>query len=140
MKIRFGGLIAIAFVIVTTFLLIPASAMAQSAASKDIPRLPNGKPDFSGVWDHPRVLDVTRDGKGCGGGTPGCTQKGNGELSLTPCPGGTRGQVKWSIHSRSCTNPIVWPSSMNRITFFTSSIWMDAIIPKTWNRVGWDIP
>ena len=84
MKIRFGGLIAIAFVIVTTFLLIPASAMAQSAASKDIPRLPNGKPDFSGVWDHPRVLDVTRDGKGCGGGTPGCAQKGNGELSLTP--------------------------------------------------------
>src|SRR6058998_4442838 len=84
MKIRFGGLIAIAFVIVTTFLQIPASAMAQSAASKDIPRLPNGKPDFSGVWDHPRVLDVTRDGKGCGGGTPGCTQKGNGELSFTP--------------------------------------------------------
>ena len=59
---------------------------------------------------------------------------------LTACLGGTRGQVKWSIHSRSCTNPIVWPSSMNRITFFTSSIWMDAIIPKTWNRVGWDIP
>src|SRR5439155_26571025 len=69
MKIRFGGLIVIAFVIVTTFLLIPPAAMPQSAASKDIPRLPNGKPDFSGVWDHPRVLDVTRDGKGRGGGT-----------------------------------------------------------------------
>src|SRR5438876_793519 len=48
MKIRFGGLIAIAFVIVTIFFLIPTSATAQSAASKDIPRLPNGKPDFSG--------------------------------------------------------------------------------------------
>ncbi|PYS09547.1 MAG: hypothetical protein DMG15_23465 [Acidobacteria bacterium] len=84
MKIRFGGSIAIAFAIVTALCLTSISAAAQSAASKDIPRLPNGKPDFSGNWDHPRVLDVTRDGKGCGGGTAGCTQKGNGELSFTP--------------------------------------------------------
>src|ERR1043166_1900083 len=59
---------------------------------------------------------------------------------LTVCLGGTRGQVKWSIHSRSCTNLIVWPSSMNRTIFSTLSIWMDAIIPKIWNQVGWDIP
>src|SRR5207249_9126250 len=84
MKIRFGGSVAIVFAILIALCLTPISAAAQSAAPKDIPRLPNGKPDFSGNWDHPRVLDVTRDGKGRGGGTPGCTQKGNGELSFTP--------------------------------------------------------
>ena len=67
MKIRFGGSVAIVFAILIALFLAPLSAAAQSAAPKDIPRLPNGKPDFSGNWDHPRVLDVTRDGKGCGG-------------------------------------------------------------------------
>jgi len=37
-----------------------------------IPRLPNGKPDFSGNFDHPRVTDITKPARGCVGGTPGC--------------------------------------------------------------------
>jgi hypothetical protein len=61
-----------------------------SLSAQDIPRLPNGKPDFSGVWDHPRVNDVTRDGTTCGGGTRGCSQKGSGALSFTP-----EGTKKW---------------------------------------------
>ena len=79
MKIRFGIWFTIAIAIVSFICLIPVSAGAQS-----IPRLANGKPDFTGIWDHPRVVDVTRDGRGCGGGTPGCTQKGSGELAFTP--------------------------------------------------------
>jgi len=58
---------------VTLTCLAATSALGQSATSRtqDVARMPNGKPDFSGVWDHPRVVDVTRDGNACGGGTRG---------------------------------------------------------------------
>ena len=78
--------------------LLSLTAMAcfgQSAPGADIPRLPNGKPDFSGVWDHPRVADVTRDGKACGSYTPGCSQKGSGELAFTPA-----GLAQWKDENR----------------------------------------
>ena len=38
-----------------------------------VPRLPNGKPDFSGTFDHPRVTDITKPATGCVAGTPGCS-------------------------------------------------------------------
>jgi hypothetical protein len=33
--------------------------------TRPISRLPNGKPDLSGVWDHPRVGDFTKGARGC---------------------------------------------------------------------------
>jgi hypothetical protein len=57
------------------------------AAAQPVPRLPNGKPDLSGVWDHPRVGDVSQDVKGmCAGGTPGCSSIGAHDMDefLTP--------------------------------------------------------
>src|SRR5262245_30085335 len=76
MKIRLYGSIAIAVVVVACACTAPLSA-------QEIPRLPNGKPDFSGIWDHPRVQDITRDSQACGGGTRGCSQKGTGDLPFT---------------------------------------------------------
>jgi hypothetical protein len=77
----------------SALLLLAPAAPAQS--SKSIPRLTDGKPDFNGVWDHPRVADVTKDGKGCGSHTPGCTQKGNGPLQFTE-----QGLAEWKNENR----------------------------------------
>ena len=67
---------------IAVFCLAAAACLAQS-----VPRLPNGKPDFSGVWDHPRVSDVSKDYKGrCAGGTDGCSSIGAHDVDslLTP--------------------------------------------------------
>lgn len=54
--------------------LIAFSALAQTPAPRAIPRTPDGKPDFQGVWDHPYVPDMTADRK---------DQKGAGALPYT---------------------------------------------------------
>ena len=85
MTTRAGVSVVMVAAFLAGLLLVPHAATGQSGVSKanDIPRLPNGKPDFNGIWDHPRVADVTKDGKGCGSYTPGCMQKGAGELPFT---------------------------------------------------------
>ena len=61
--------------------VIPPEGPAKGA----IPRLPNGKPDFSGTFDHPRVGDVTKPANGCAGGTPGCASVSDTpDISFTP--------------------------------------------------------
>ena len=61
------------------------AAHGQAQRSKPAPRLANGKPDFTGVWDHPRVGDITKDVKGtCAAGRRGCTNVGSGELPCMP--------------------------------------------------------
>jgi hypothetical protein len=80
MRNRFGiaMLMGISFML-AGILAGPAAAQTGEAkgsgANKPAPRLPNGKPDLSGVWDHPRVGDFSKDAKGCVGMTPGCTAK-----------------------------------------------------------------
>src|SRR6202166_420818 len=52
-----------------------ASVSAILAQAQSIPRMPDGKPNLNGIWQHPYVPDVTKDGK---------DQKGAGELPFTP--------------------------------------------------------
>ena len=61
-----------------TVLIVATSAAGQSSGAKtpSIPRLPDGKPDFNGVWQRPYVPDMSRDG--------GADQKGAGALPFTP--------------------------------------------------------
>ncbi|HEY3824309.1 MAG TPA: hypothetical protein VGL82_07100 [Bryobacteraceae bacterium] len=58
----------------TTILALLVVAPCVSAQTKDIPRMPDGKPNLNGIWDHPYVPDVTKDG---------ANQKGAGELPFT---------------------------------------------------------
>lgn len=66
-----------------SLLLASRLAMAQSPAGS-IARLPNGKPDLSGVWDHPRTADLTRPASECGSISKGCSHVPPAALSFTP--------------------------------------------------------
>src|SRR5437763_5743199 len=80
-------LVVSVFVVISAFACLAAAQNRRPGGNPPVPRLPNGKPDLSGVWDHPFVIDMSKDGQGdaCGAAVKGCSQKGpGGELPMTP--------------------------------------------------------
>jgi len=77
-------------VLSVTLFLGGLPAVAQPAGDS-MPRLPNGKPDLSGVWDHPRTNDLARATNECGSITKGCKHVPPASISFTPL-----GLAKWN--------------------------------------------
>ena len=65
---RFTHLTIVAVAALATLLApAPMSSQNQPASTGKAPRKPSGKPDFSGVWQSPRMADVTKDTACCKG-------------------------------------------------------------------------
>lgn len=73
---------AISFILLALAIPMVAQtpAPAKASASSSIPRMADGKPDLSGVWDHPYVPDMARSTKN--GAL--MSQEGPGKLPFTP--------------------------------------------------------
>src|SRR5580692_3650098 len=86
---RYWSSIVFAAAAVAAFIaLVPGAAQGQGKGkggapadprqSQAVQKLPNGKPDLSGIWDHPRTFDLGMASAGCVGETRGCSWKPDG--------------------------------------------------------------
>ncbi len=142
-----------------------ATAAATAALCQPVPRLSNGKPDLSGVWDHPRVGDMSKNVSGrCVGGTQGCSSIGFKDLDSLLTPYGkaenSRAKFDYGVHclpwgyvrSWGTPYPLEFVQNSNRLAILFEQNNMFHVVPTdgrdhpkdldpTWmgNSVGkWD--
>src|SRR5512135_3485658 len=65
---------AVAALVWASFASVTEAQTAQKSAATAIPRMPDGKPDLSGIWEGPFVNDMTKSLR---------NQQGSGPLALT---------------------------------------------------------
>lgn len=82
---------SVRFAILAATLCIAYLPAAAQSANSGIPRLPNGKPEIGGVWDHPRTPDLARATDQCGSIAAGCKHEPPASLPFTAL-----GLAKWN--------------------------------------------
>jgi hypothetical protein len=112
------SIIGVAALFVT---LLPAAGQTKPAGkAAPAPRTLDGKPDLSGVWDHPFVVDMSKDSTSdrCGAAIRGCSQKGpGGELPMTPwAEEWTKNYDATDFDSSAQCNPLGYTRSQNSPT------------------------
>jgi hypothetical protein len=95
-----SGICAAAMLIGLSSIPSAGQGVAEKATAKadtrPIPHLNNGKPDLSGVWDHPRVADFSKDAKGCAAIAEGCSAK----AEVTEFPFTAAGKAEFTANPR----------------------------------------
>lgn len=119
---------ALALLATPAFLSPPADAQtgaaAKASSGSDFPRMSDGKPDLSGLWDHPFVVDMSKDltdfqthkpSNKCGAEVTGCSAKGTGgELPMTPWAANwTKNYDATNYDATAHCNPMGYTRSMN---------------------------
>jgi hypothetical protein len=73
--------LALVVILAAIPLVAQTPGSSKAGPKPPVPKLANGQPDLSGVWDHPFVIDMSQSSRNdsCGAQLRGCNYKGPAE-------------------------------------------------------------